>query len=303
MSKLARYNTALPSTVIVETDARWEGVVASKVIRATTGGLVSLLSGATAGGYEMPDYTSREWNLNTSTEKSLVMGVQGWKAKSGYIAQLADKCSGFALEMPQQQIVADVCGPIWDMSAVISGHPYCALNFREEPALQLIKLTINGFVSCSVDAKDLERRAAAIAALVQTLNTAGYAIEVAIALPVGISGGGNQVMEVTVAEPGNVFDMERIAFWLGHPAAIRNLMFRSLDVLNTGNIGSLPYWDRAGDALRDRAERDGAIYIESFHAYSDASGIAACRTEEGAIGWIHGQLERIRKQSEPSATE
>lgn len=286
--------------VTVTRNTQFEGVKVDTHIKCSTVGIAEILVDARKNGfgtYECWNESGPDWDLNLGIEKSLKMATEGWASKGSYIQRLADKCAELSLEMPTQQIVRDLAGPIWDMPAVIEGHPYCALNFREAPAPDLIKLSINGFYSCSVKAEYLERRAAAISALVLTLHTAGYALECSLYVPVTVANGENVLVEVTVHNPGEVFDLERLAFWMGHPAAVRNLMFAVTGLFTNGSIGSLPYFDKVGPILAKKAALDGSIYIDSMHAYNDASSIQKCRTEEGSLDWIRGQIERVKAWS------
>jgi hypothetical protein len=285
--------------VTLDENTSYEGLPLDYHLKGNTFGLTQMVIDAKGNGYRGRHWNQAGyWDMGLGIERSLEMATEGWPNKAQYIQKLADKCQTLALEMPTQQIVREQYGPMWDMGAVVSGDPYCALNFREVPAPELVKIVINAFYSGSVEASALENRAAALAALALTLHTAGYAVEVTVMMPGKDSK--KLLVEALVRNPGDVFDLERLAFWMGHPAAVRNVLYGAGDLYAGNNYGGWMPYDKVAKAIKKKCDAEGAIYIDSMFSGENGDGgsIEACKTEQGAMEWIQGQVDRVKKNSE-----
>jgi hypothetical protein len=235
------------------------------------------------------------WDLGLGIDDSIDMARSGWAAGIRGLDALVSKVAHLATEIPDIAMLPAVYGPIWDMPAVIDGRPYCAYQFGEVPERRLLKLVVNGYYSCGVDASDLERRARAVSALVQVLHTAGFELECSIVYGASErhhgAGTVDCVQEITVHKAGEVFDLERVAFWLGHPGAVRNLIYGSQAAITQHTTGgSLRGFDAR---LAKETKAAGGIYVGGMHLDNDSDSIRACRTEAGAVRWIKEQIERV----------
>lgn len=286
--------------VIVQEDVTYHGVQIRKLVTATTEGLVSGLVKAKAEGFTTSAWHSdsgpdETWDLGIGSERSFKMATEGWRNKAGAVQTLADKVVPLARDYAEPAMVQAVAGPLWDMPAVIEGQPYCAWQFSEQPTPRLVRVVIDGFYSQMCRAADLEKRAEALSALLLTLHTVGFAVDVRMI--VAFTAPMLSVSEVLIHSPGDVFDLERIAFWQGHPAAVRNLVYAGIGLYVGDGWGCSDPIPKIINSVKQQCAAEGSIFVQSAYGgySSDMSGLEECKTPAGQVSFITRQMDAVIK--------
>ena len=295
---------------------KWEGVTFSKgkrygveidsIIETTTNGATNSLIDAKKNGYKSEFWNTNDshWDGGLGIDKTLAMGVDGWKNQGKIIERMAEKAGEYAQEMPRQEMYWDVTGAAWDMGAVMAGLPECGLNFRETNQDTLVRVMVNCYYSGGVSNDTLEKRARAIAALATSLHNGGYDIEVLLIMPCRLRGK-KYLIEVQVQDPTRIYDLDRLAFWMGHPAAVRNLIYGVDGLVNGEGMGMSNLSQDILTGIKARAVQEGWLYVEEAYlsGYSGGSGRCEdmCQTEEGSVAWIKKQMEFVKEMKMAAA--
>lgn len=111
---------------------------------------------------------------------------------------------------------------------------------RQPARGRIAHIAVNIAASASFSPEQLSRRGAAVAAMVDALEAAGVRCEVTAVFGASsdcVRGDDNippddvrlMLISVAVKAAEDALDLERLAFWLMHPAALRRLMFRAME--------------------------------------------------------------------------
>jgi hypothetical protein len=139
----------------------------------------------------------------------------------------------------------DVVGQSVDVGAYLSGEPEAFIAFRSEasqaPGSRVIRISYHCGVSGGVDASVIVARGAATLALVRILETVGYSVELILTFGSTPAGGSaRQQASAPLKAADQPLDVERLAFWLAHPAALRYLVFAVFDGWGVSVSGNRP---------------------------------------------------------------
>ena len=225
-------------------------------------------------------------------------------AEAGGISDQTENCRAILEKLPQvmqttqeQGFYWDVWGSAWDMGALLAGEPEVGLQFDTvEVKNPCVKIVVDMFYSGVVPAAKLTQRAAALTALLAALNSMGYAVELDLWL--ASRNGDSKKLEILIEvhNAGRVFDLARIAYWCGHPAAVRQLCYPVMDrgyyESSVGCFGnSLPDDARTAEKKKE-CKKEGWLYIESGYA-----GLVGDQysTPEKAAKWVAEQVDNINK--------
>jgi hypothetical protein len=136
----------------------------------------------------------------------------------------------------------DVQGADYDVGTYLAGVPECWLDRSAIKTKPLITISANIVSSWAIPKEALEMRGAAVVALTQALQTAGYAVRVyAIEGMLPRPGKRNVWHRVCLTDDkGGPLDMDRLLFALAHPSAARQLGYAlgcNAAGVSTGDIG------------------------------------------------------------------
>jgi len=189
-------------------------------------------------------------------------------------------------------------GPIWDMPSVLAGLPEPGLGFAEMPVRdRLIRIMLSGFCSGSIDHESINRRGKAIITLLAAIDALGYPFEAKI-LSCGMIEGGphsgqKSVTEIRIHESGQTFDLQRMAFMLGHVAPIRHLLYAFETYVQDG--ARTWYYDNAlEEAIRQATVADGGVALDPMLGHS---GDEKWNDDKSAQQWVEAQISRIDKEA------
>lgn len=173
------------------------------------------------------DDSNNKW-AGSTWDESMKMLLNGWKAG-------VDKLDVTPLtaihEANRPMPVWDVAGSEVDMGAYLAGVPECMTETvrRKRPA-PVVRIGVDKAISCACPAARIENMGRNILLLVEGLRLAGVPAEVWVCQAVMRSawdGGGDNIYDlgICVQEPGRPIDVSTMAYWVGHPSALRRTIF------------------------------------------------------------------------------
>lgn len=125
----------------------------------------------------------------------------------------------------------DVAGAYPDVALAISGELEHMVNTGDEiDCKPIIRLVVNVGANFTVESRQLMNRGAAVAALVDELESGGSSCEIhAVWTPKKINGRAQAVYCIGVKRAGESTSIDDIAFCLGHTAMLRRVMFSAME--------------------------------------------------------------------------
>lgn len=199
--------------------------------------------------------------------------------------------SCIAIRIHTTQVIHDTSGASVDIGAFMTGEPECFIS--HEPDVKdghgrVVTIAVQTSINAGVIAKRVETRGAAVLALVDMLELAGYQAD--LLLISSVAGHKRVGIEevVPVKQAGRVLDPGRMAFALMHPAAQRRISFscqecRSAEVRR--NIGIVPHSTYGHPAPFTMQGHDHCdIEVPSLN------GSDTFLTAEWATTWVLGEL-------------
>lgn len=204
-------------------------------------------------GASTRDSSREEWDLSAGWDGAVALGRDGWPEGREAIAPLTGRLiDSLSSRMSLETWTPRDEGEFFDVEDVLAGEPECWRTLQtvdgEGVARRRVQLAVTGCASGGVHAKALAARGAAICALIDLLEVAGFAVKVDTVFATGYDEDGCLISDaVTVKGYDERADMGMLAFWIGHPANLRRIAFAS--------------WEGRDSALRDRLGiRDGYGY-------------------------------------------
>lgn len=231
--------------------------------------------------------SSMDWDLNTPFLKAAELAEFGWRERipdiEAYLLKVKDVLNN------SWETALDVSGEAVDVGAFLEGTPECMLSYTV-PQTQAVRIVAGISARAGADAPRLLNRGIAIAAAVYALQCSGTPVS----LTVGdwITGGDQLFRNTVEVNPfGDYIDAGRLAFWLGHPAALRRCMFRfqeqqSSEIRSTFGFYSGGGYGRPTDPPEDSADLHGAVYIP----FPETSDLANYATPERAFQTVRELL-------------
>lgn len=151
------------------------------------------------------------------------MAINGWPKGAERVAAMRDK---IAANIPTQKRIAryGVAGAIPDVPRYLAGNPQHMRRVDTAKARTRPVITLISNMTCNFDvnARYLENRAAVVTAIVDAIESAGYAVNL-LAFACGAYSGVSVQTIVNLKESHDAVDIGRLAYGLGHPAMFRRL--------------------------------------------------------------------------------
>jgi len=179
-----------------------------------------------------------EWDYCAGYGGALAMARGGWPGGAQIMRETADKM--YEKIAPRVPVFGNtehaVSGAAVDIAAYVEGVPECMLEFVESrvDAPKPVDIMISLAFSCDIPADEVCNRGAAILAAVDVLNNRGCAVSIAVNSTItkaAESSGVRYTLSNTfiVHSPGEVMDIDTLAFCLMHPALLRRLCFAAME--------------------------------------------------------------------------
>lgn len=225
--------------------------------------------------------------------QSVELAKTGWPEGREKIRQMSALISvRIANREHRQQVNFDVCGDTIDIGRAVMGIPESFMVWEETEAdkvgTKIIKIVVSGSVSAAIPSDVIEARGAAICALVECLEIAGFRCEVIFSKCFGGDSFGLESCEATVVvkESTAPIQFDQLAFALVHPGSFRRIAFKWLESC-AGSVGARlttrNYGHPKDSSLRDEAN----IYIPKMLSAGDVRDF---QTPKAVEDWIIRQL-------------
>lgn len=183
--------------------------------------------------------TGSTFHGSKDMKEAIKLCRDGWPAGATRAAALRDRINA-ANPMGPRVVRWDVAGAIASVPRALAGNPLNmrridSARLRRRPILTLLSdMCANGGVS----ADTITNRAAVVAAVVDAIETAGFACEV-ISFEHSAQGVLSQLVAATVKESSAPADIGRLAFALGHASFFRRLAWAAFTCDRfTNDLGS-----------------------------------------------------------------
>lgn len=165
------------------------------------------------------------WDFNAGWAGALKMAEDGWEEGRGSIYKASETIFDILdPENPMMGVDRDVVGHTVDVGRFVSGDPECMITTAPGVGRAPLKVVAVCGALGNVDAQRMAHRGAATVALVDYLETLQYRVELWAAYH-NEHGGNKAAVAVCVKEADQPVDLDRLGFFIAHPAAMRRINF------------------------------------------------------------------------------
>jgi len=174
------------------------------------------------------------WDLSAGWDKAFKMSYEGWEEGATKLRDALDKLDDFSPESTMDDeadgidlLIADE-GEMFMPDEYFAGEENFMMDVRFKTHKPIIRICCNISASCGIDSKDMIARGTVIAAVCRKLERLGYGVQVWVA-DCGRGSNGISVNLVRIKDSSEYIDDRALAFWMGHPAALRRIFFRFIE--------------------------------------------------------------------------
>jgi hypothetical protein len=163
-------------------------------------------------------------------EESVKMATDGYSTGTRALRRRLSTLPPALHDSIRPRPVWGVSGSTVDIGRFLAGEQENMVDVRRSRRQSLVlRIAVERAVSAGVSAADIETVGASVLAVVERLRTAGVASEVWVTFTqrgkFGGRNGATYQLRIKVQDAGRPIDMDRLAFWLMHPAALRRIAF------------------------------------------------------------------------------
>ena len=172
--------------------------------------------------------TSEGWHGTKDINETFTMARFCWpKGRDKLVTALASASK--ALE-DRPTFTMDVAGAYPDVPLYIAGDPACMVDLapEDERKRPIVRLAINGSVSCAYGADKLTNYGAACLSYVDALENAGYRVELECLISCALNNstsGKRYNLHVMAKQAHEHMDLDMLAFMFVQPSFFRRLVF------------------------------------------------------------------------------
>jgi hypothetical protein len=183
-----------------------------------------------------------------------------------------------------QTIRYDVAGDDVNVGRYLDGEPECMANYETElgHGNRCVVVSINGSMSADISADLIENRGAAVCALIDCLESAGYRTEVHVYT--GVRQVNVPVVNVCVKQAQDRLDLTRLAYCLAHPSFLRRQVFRFLE--------TFPKEQRAPSYGKSDSQADPIVESDITLM---SNGMSTFSTIEGCRKWLNDTIKECNE--------
>jgi hypothetical protein len=174
------------------------------------------------------------WDLNAGWDKARVMSYEGWSEGAEKLRTALEKLEDFSPTSSLEDEADGMDLKIGDEGEMFMPDEYFAgeenfmVNIEFKVHKPIIRICCNISASCGVSANDMVARGVVIAATCRKLERLGYGVQIWVA-DCGKGCDGYSVNLVRIKDSDERMDDKALAFWMGHPAALRRIFFRFIE--------------------------------------------------------------------------
>lgn len=232
-----------------------------------------------------------------SFDEAIKLASFGWPEGLKKIREIeAELNKGVSRETYKDEVASDVAGEWYDMSDVVAGVPDCARNMHKvvaEREGKIVDVVCSVSVSCAVDTGVMITKGAAVCALVDALEAAGYRCNVVMvsATEHGYGVKSTHQFTVPVKQADHPLDLENMVFALAHPSTFRRLMFSLMEQQDARWKTSLSidgnYGRPCSHTMEAVVESQGGVVVGHAGSWQGWTG-----SVDSARKWVNQQLAK-----------
>lgn len=166
-----------------------------------------------------------DWAGSKDMDTSLRMARTGWPEGATTVTKIRDRVLA-QNPIRKQPIKYGIAGSTPNVPRAVSGDPLSmrADEYGRNKRKPVITLVCNMSANCGVEAITINNRAAAIAAVVDQIESVGYSVEV-VTTATSHRGNFKAVTSILVKQSHHPVDIGRLAFGLGQTSMFRRMVF------------------------------------------------------------------------------
>jgi hypothetical protein len=180
-----------------------------------------------ARGSSRRESSGAAWDANTSFDGAILLAEKGWPEGRDMMAAFASKLDVSGM-VAKPEIVYDVIGNGGiDMGRYMTGEPECMIDWLETDVPlheriggKIIHIVVNMAASAGISANIMQRRGAAVMALVDALEQAGKRVDITL-----VECCAEFQISIPIKSAEYQPQADQIAFALVHPAMLRRIGF------------------------------------------------------------------------------
>lgn len=193
-------------------------------------------------------------------EDAVTLASAGWPEGAARVAALREGCEAFLAAAKAAKTRGygwDVTGDFIDVGRLLSGEPECCGQEQDGLGLgsRVASIRLNACVSASVSTDAITARGLTVLVAADLLESCGIRCEVLVSLATYYEG---RLVEanVTVKQPGDPVDIDRLAFSIAHPSFFRRLGIAFIEANgHSGNSCRVA-------SMSDYEKREGTVEID-----------------------------------------
>jgi hypothetical protein len=187
-------------------------------------------------------------------EEAVELARTGWAEGTAKVVEHREQANAFlaaAKTAKSREFGWDVEGQFIDVGRFLEGEPECCgseFDGGDTVASRVVSLRINQAVSGSVEADAICARGVTVLCAVDLLESCGIRCEIILSIGNISTGGAGSVKSgktveshVILKRASDPVDLDRLAFWVAHPASFRRFGFRWLEQQGLSPCGSKPH--------------------------------------------------------------
>lgn len=253
-----------------------------------------VLDGTRGKDYYVSSKGGRSFFESESIEEADNLLVHGWELGRTELTAKVDNLSRSVEEMVGYR--RDVTGIFFDVGSVVSGEPECWFEPELEEKRNSIKVVLNGITSSGISTTAIQNRGAAIVCLLDTLQRAGWAIELEVCCksyrPFGSAKRNKDHILSRVPIGCSPLDLDSLAFTLAHPSFPRRFMYSVHDVWS-GTCCHRAGCHGSPTDLTPEEIGENVMYFGSVGWDQYGNGLDQFGTMEKATAWLRKKLEEL----------
>lgn len=242
------------------------------------------------------DLYGAEWSGTDTYTEASALAHHGWTEPRESVNDIVGSITGELRELVIESVahVHDVSGCEVDVSTYLTGQPECMVDYVLAPETahrEVVTILASVVASAGVSSERIQRRGAAVCALVDLVARAGYTVEVWADSSV-TRNGMTETQQIRVHAPEDRLDVDAIMFALAHPAMLRRVMFSLMEHATSATrrrIGSHSTGGGYGaptPPAADRLPHAPTITLGNVHSGS-------FDTPEQTAAWVRTQLANL----------
>jgi hypothetical protein len=227
----------------------------------------------------------KEFTGSASWEEALDLSRKGWKEIRPSVDAMVDSLDAKIAPALQPAFINyfDVSGGMVDVGRYLNGEPECMIETHlietAKPG-RVVGILVNGDFNGGTQGREIQKRGAAIVALIHTLEKMQHSTEI----DVEISSLEGLTTVIRLKNADDVLDIDSLMFAIAHPSALRRIYFAYLE-------GHAQWWGRlvspgsygSAGPLRMGGEIGAAIELEGILHMSGEEWIVSELTKFGLI--------------------